>query len=58
MNVTVPVADNGNPEAVKVTDDPYVVGFADEANVIVVFSLVIVSVSAGDVLLLKLVLPP
>jgi hypothetical protein len=39
MNVTVPVAVVGVTVAVKVTEEPYVDGFADEASVTAVFIL-------------------
>jgi hypothetical protein len=58
LNVTVPVAADGVIVAVKVTDEPYVDGFADDANVTVVLALFTVCVSTDEVLLLKLVLPP
>ena len=53
VNVTVPVADVGVTVAVKVTEFPYVDGFADEASVTVVFVLFTVSVRAVEVLLLS-----
>lgn len=36
LNVTVPVAADGVTVAVKVTEEPYVDGFADDARVVVV----------------------
>jgi hypothetical protein len=52
LNVTVPVAVEGETVAVKVTDEPNVEGFADEAKVTVVFALFSVWVRAEDVLVL------
>jgi len=53
VNVTVPVADVGVTAAVKVTDEPYADGLADEASVTVVFVLFTVWISTEDVLLLS-----
>ena len=58
LKVTVPVAAEGETVAVKVTEEPNVDGFADEASVTVVLVLFTVCVSADDVLLLRLVFPP
>jgi hypothetical protein len=58
LNVTVPVAAEGEMVAVKVTDEPKVDGLADEANVSVVFALFTVWVSAEDVLGLRFASPP
>lgn len=58
LNVTVPVAAAGVIVAVKVTDAPNVDGFNDEANAVVEVALFTVCVSAEDVLVLKLLLPP
>jgi uncharacterized membrane protein len=52
VNVTVPVAVVGVTTAEKVTDEPYVDGFADEPNVVIVVAGFTVWVSAEDVLLL------
>ena len=52
LNVTVPVAAEGETVAVNVTEEPYVDGFADEASVTVVFALFTVWVSTDEVLLL------
>jgi len=58
VNVTVPVAVVGVTVAVSVTDAPYIDGFADVANVTVVFVLFTVWISAEDVLLLSFASPP
>jgi hypothetical protein len=58
MNVTVPVAAEGVTVAVKVTEEPYLDGFEDDATVAVVFTLFTVCVSDDEVLLLSLVSPP
>ena len=58
VNVTVPVADVGVTAAVKVTDEPYADGLADEASVTVVFVLFTVWISTEDVLLLSFASPP
>jgi hypothetical protein len=58
MKVTDPVAASGSPPAVKVTDDPYVDGLADEASVTLVFCSLTVCVNADDVLPLSFVSPP
>jgi hypothetical protein len=58
MNVIVPVANDDIPEAVKVTDDPYVDGFADEASVTLGLALFTVCVNTDDVLPLSFVSPP
>ncbi len=58
VNVTVPVAVEGETVAVNVTDEPYVDGFADEANITVVLALFTVWVNTEDVLLLSFVSPP
>jgi hypothetical protein len=50
-NVTVPVAVEGVTVAVKVTEEPYDDGFADEVNVTLVLAWFIVWVSTEDVLL-------
>ena len=52
LNVTVPVAVEGETVAVKVTEEPNVDGFAEEASVTVVFALLTVWVSTEDVLVL------
>jgi hypothetical protein len=52
LNVTVPVAADGTTVAVNVTDEPYVDGFAEEANVTVEFALFTVWVNVEDALLL------
>jgi hypothetical protein len=52
VNVTVPVAVVGVTVAVKVTDEPYADGFADEASVSVVFVLFTVCASVEEVLVL------
>jgi hypothetical protein len=57
-NVTVPVAVDGVTVAVKVTEEPYVDGFADEASATVVFALFTVCVSVDDVLVLSFASPP
>jgi hypothetical protein len=57
LNVTVPVAVDGVTVAVKVTEEAYVDGFADEASAIVVLTLLTVCVSTDEVLLLSLVSP-
>jgi hypothetical protein len=57
-NVTVPVAVGCFTVAVNVSNEPYTDGFADEANVIVVFAGLTVSVSTEDVLLVSLASPP
>jgi hypothetical protein len=44
LNVTVPVADEEDTVAVKVTDCPEFEGFSEEPNVVVVLALFIVSV--------------
>ena len=60
LNVTVPV---GVPPpvavtvAVKVTDCPNTLGFAEAANPVAVFALTTVWESVEEVLVLKLVLP-
>jgi len=58
VNVTVPVAVVGVTVAVKVTDEPYADGFADEISVTVVFPLFTVCVRVVEVLLLSFVSPP
>jgi hypothetical protein len=58
IKVTVPDAVDGVTVAVKVTEEPYVDGFADEASVTVVFALLTDCVSADEVLVLSLVSPP
>ena len=58
MNVTVPVAVEGETVAVNVTEDPYVDGFADETSVTVVLALFTVCVSVGDTLPLSFASPP
>jgi hypothetical protein len=58
LKVTVPVAVVGDKVAVKVTEVPYVEGFADEESVVVVVALLTVCVSVLDVLVLSLVSPP
>jgi hypothetical protein len=50
-NVTVPVAVEGVTVAVKVTEEPYDDGLADEVNVTLVLAWFIVWVSTEDVLL-------
>jgi hypothetical protein len=50
LNVTVPVAADGVTVAVKVTEEPYVDGFAEEASVTEVVTGLTVCVSAEDVL--------
>lgn len=52
LNVTVPVAADGVMVAVKVSDEPNVDGFADDATVVVVPALLTVWVNTEDVLLL------
>jgi hypothetical protein len=49
LNVTVPVAAGGTT-AVKVTDEAFTDGFADENRVTVEFALLTVSVSTEEVL--------
>jgi hypothetical protein len=49
-NVTVPVAADGVTVAVKVTEEPYVDGFAEEVRVTVEVALSTVCVNVGDVL--------
>jgi hypothetical protein len=49
-NVTVPVAVDGVTVAVKVTEEPYVDGFAEEARVTEEVAVLTVCVSAEDVL--------
>jgi hypothetical protein len=53
LNVTVPLADVDDTVAVKVTDEPNAEGFEDDETVVRVFALLIVWVSADDVLLLQ-----
>ena len=48
--VTVPVAAEGVTVAVKVTEEPYVDGFAEEVRVTVEVALLTVCVNAVDVL--------
>jgi len=60
LKVTVPV---GVPPlevtvAVNVTEAPYVDGFREEATAVELVALFTVSVSAGEVLPVKLVAPP
>jgi hypothetical protein len=57
LNVTVPVAVEGDTVAVNVTDNPWVDGFADDASVTAVFAFT-VWVSTEDVLLLSFASPP
>jgi hypothetical protein len=52
LNVTVPVAIDGETVAVKVTDVPYVDGFRDEVSATVVFALFTVCVNVDEVLVL------
>jgi hypothetical protein len=56
-NVTVPVATDGVTVAVNVTDEPYVDGFGDEANVTVVLAMFTVWVRIEEVLPLSFVFP-
>jgi hypothetical protein len=58
LNVTVPVAAEGDSVAVNVTDEPYVEGFAEEVSVTVGVALLTVWVNAEDVLLLSFASPP
>jgi hypothetical protein len=48
MNVTVPVANDGDRVAVNVTTEPYVDGLPDDVSVTLVAVLFTVCVSAGD----------
>jgi len=60
LNVTVPLDDPpkaGVMAAVKVTACPCVEGFSEEASFVVVLAFLTVSVSAGEVLVRRLVLP-
>ena len=57
LNVTVPVAAEGEIVAVKVTDEPNVDGFAEEASATVVFALLTVCVRSVALLPLKLLSP-
>jgi hypothetical protein len=52
LNVTVPVAVEGDNVAVNVTEEPCTEGFADEATVVVVVALLTVCVKTVDVLVL------
>lgn len=52
LNVTVPVATDGVTVAVRVTDDPYPDGFAEDVSFVDVLALLTVCVNAEDVLLL------
>jgi hypothetical protein len=58
LKVTVPVAVDGVTVAVKVSDAPYVDGFADEVTAVVVFALLTVWVRVDDVLALSFASPP
>ena len=58
LKVTVPVAADGVTVAVKVTEEPYVDGFAEEVRVTVEVALLTVCVSVDDVLELSLESPP
>jgi hypothetical protein len=52
LNVTVPVAVEGVTVAVNVTEDPEIDGFADDASVVVVVTLLTVCDNAEEVLVL------
>jgi hypothetical protein len=52
LNVTVPVAAEGETVAVNVTEDPNTDGFEDEVTVVVLLALFTVCVSTADVLVL------
>jgi hypothetical protein len=58
LKVTVPVAAEGETVAVKVTEEPNVDGFADEASVTVVLALFTVWVRVDEVLVLSFASPP
>jgi molybdenum cofactor biosynthesis enzyme len=58
LNVTVPVAADGETVAVKVTDEPKPDGLEDEATVTVVFALLTVWVKTEDVAGLSFPSPP
>jgi len=58
LKVTVPVAAEGETVAVKVTEEPNVDGFADEASVTEVLALFTVWVRVEEVLVLSFASPP
>jgi hypothetical protein len=58
LNVTVPVAAEGEIVAVNVTELLYAEGFKEDANVVVVLALFTVCVSGDDVLVLYVLFPP
>ena len=58
LNVTVPVASEGESVAVNVTEEPYVDGFGDDVSVTAGVALLTVCVNTDDVLLLSFVSPP
>jgi hypothetical protein len=58
LKVTVPVAAEGETVAVKVTEEPNVDGFAEEASATVVLALFTVWVRVDEVLVLSFASPP